>query len=154
MEEFKNYVRTKSLFDLFNECTDKEIVNFFNSKKNPITVIDVGGKDGKELKVKYDVVFDYKIMEYDKKYSGGANRIYGDITDCPHIGDNSYDLVMSVNTLEHVTEPWKGADNMVRILKPESLLLAVAPFKWNYHEHPIDFWRFSPKGLEYLYDGA
>lgn len=59
MEEFKNYVRTKSLFDLFNECTDKEIVNFFNSKKNPITVIDVGGKDGKELKVKYDVVFDY-----------------------------------------------------------------------------------------------
>lgn len=83
MEEFKNYVRTKSLFDLFNECTDKEIVNFFNSKKNPITVID--------------------------------------------------------------------ADNMVRILKPESLLLAVAPFKWNYHEHPIDFWRFSPKGLEYLF---
>jgi len=91
-------------------------------------------------------------MEYDTNYSVGSNRVFGDITNCPEIENDSYDFVLSINTLEHVSEPWTAAENMVRILKPNSLMLMIAPFNWRYHEHPIDYWRFSPRGLEYLFN--
>ena len=38
------------------------------------------------------------------------------------------------------------------IKNKECLMFIVAPFSWRYHEHPIDYWRFSPNGLEYLFN--
>ena len=45
---------------------------------------------------------------------------------------------------------------MIRILKNDGLLCIIAPFSYKYHglpnypQHPLDYWRFSPTGLEFL----
>ncbi len=55
-----------------------------------------------------------------------------------------FDLVMSLNTLEHVFEPLKALDNMLALVRPGGYLLAVAPVVWELHEWPYDFYRLTP----------
>jgi len=42
---------------------------------------------------------------------------------------------------------------MVRILKPNGFIFVTTLFSWRYHTSPIDFWRFTPHCLAYLFEG-
>jgi len=55
-----------------------------------------------------------------------------------------FDLVMSLNTLEHVFEPLKALDNMLALVRPGGFLLVVAPCVWQPHPWPSDFYRLLP----------
>ena len=87
------------------------------------------------------------------KKEEGHVVIVGDISQCPHIPDNSFDVIFSLQVFEHVKEPWRAAAEIKRILKPGGLTFHSAPFSWRYHPHPVDFWRFSPDALEFLFSG-
>lgn len=65
--------------------------------------------------------------------------------------DNAFDLVICIDVLEHVERPWDCAKQLVKITKPLGYLMVVAPFSWRHHPCPIDYWRFSPQGLESLF---
>lgn len=80
-----------------------------------------------------------------------SRTVIGDITNCPEIPDNSYDFVYSMDTFEHIAEPWKAAKEIVRILKPGGITFIVTLFAWRYHPAPIDYWRFSPHCLAFLF---
>lgn len=66
------------------------------------------------------------------------------------LGADGWRLILCLNTLEHVAEPWRAVGNMVASLRPGGLLLLVAPEVWPGHRHPVDFWRFLPEGLAQL----
>lgn len=90
--------------------------------------------------------FNIDILDDNQK-----NTIIGDITNCPHIPDNSFNFIFSSDTFEHLEEPWKASKEMIRILKPGGLCAVWAPFSWRYHECPIDYWRFTPRCLAFLF---
>jgi|WetSurSiteA1Bulk_404760.scaffolds.fasta_scaffold00897_15 SAM-dependent methyltransferase len=80
------------------------------------------------------------------------DRIFNaDITNCPQIADNSFDAIISFDTFEHLTEPWKAAKEITRILKPSGICVISTIFSWRFHPSPIDYWRFSPECLMYLF---
>lgn len=79
------------------------------------------------------------------------NTIIADITNCPQIKDNSFDFIYSIDTFEHIKEPWKASKEIIRILKPNGLICIIAPFSWRYHCSPIDYWRFTPQCLMFLF---
>ena len=57
---------------------------------------------------------------------------------------NSFDNVISIGILEHDTCFWTSLDEMKRVLKVGGkLILSVPEYKFKYHEHPKDYWRFS-----------
>lgn len=77
--------------------------------------------------------------------------IVGDICSCPEIKDSSYDFIFSIDAFEHIERPWDAAKEIVRLLKPNGLVVIVTLFSWRYHEVPIDYWRYTPQCLNYLF---
>ncbi len=77
--------------------------------------------------------------------------VIGDITSCPEIESATYDVVVSVDVFEHVRRPWLAADEITRILRPGGLSYTSTLFSWRYHPVPVDYWRFTPECLEFLF---
>jgi len=70
------------------------------------------------------------------------------------IGDNTYDLVLSGNVLEHVPRIWVWMRELARICKPGGHVITLNPVSWPYHEAPVDCWRAYPEGMRALYEDA
>lgn len=92
---------------------------------------------------------DYKVMDPVDKYHPD---IVGDIHSIP-VGDESYDGVICLAVLEHVTKPWIAVSEMKRILKPGGILLGYVPFLSPYHAMPGyygDYFRYTEDGIRSL----
>ncbi len=70
------------------------------------------------------------------------------------IPDNTYDIVLSGQVIEHVRRPWKWLPELARVTKPGGLVITINPVSWIYHEAPIDCWRIYPEGMRALYEDA
>jgi SAM-dependent methyltransferase len=67
--------------------------------------------------------------------------------------EGRFDLVYCFDTLEHVSDPFRFAEHLVRILKPGGHLYLATVFQWAYHPSPEDYFRFSPIGLLEVFTG-
>lgn len=66
-------------------------------------------------------------------------------------GKNSFDLVITTSTFEHVRH-WKAAlSNMKHVCKPNGLILFTAPSDWPYHAYPNDYWRYNRQDIEHIF---
>jgi SAM-dependent methyltransferase len=68
------------------------------------------------------------------------------------IADDTYDVIISANVLEHVKKFWRWFDELKRIVKPGGYIITIAPISWPYHEAPVDCWRIYPEGIRALYE--
>ena len=73
----------------------------------------------------------------------------GDIHALPY-ADATFDTVVSTQVLEHVTEPWRAAEETARILKPGGKCIFTMPFLIQYHAHPDDYYRYTIQGGTHL----
>jgi len=73
-----------------------------------------------------------------------------DVSNMPY-RDASFDLVICNNLLEHLSEPWKAADEMHRCLKHGGVCFSVVPFLFPLHDVPHDFFRFTEYALANLF---
>jgi SAM-dependent methyltransferase len=64
------------------------------------------------------------------------------------IPDNSYDLVISGQCMEHVEAPWLWIQEIYRVSK--SIAIIIAPWSCGEHRFPVDCWRILPDGMRYL----
>ena len=65
---------------------------------------------------------------------------------------NSCDLFISTSVLEHVKRPWKASENILKTIKKGGLIFITAPWAWEYHGFPDDYWRMSPGSLDILFE--
>ncbi len=83
-----------------------------------------------------------------------------DHTDC--VGDallvpfeaNTFHLVLSQETMEHVSDPFRAVREMGRVLKTDGVLYLQVPFVLGYHPDPEDYWRFTHSGVRRLIEQA
>ncbi|MEY4575711.1 MAG: hypothetical protein RL701_414 [Pseudomonadota bacterium] len=75
--------------------------------------------------------------------------VVGSAEDLP-FDDQSFDVVISTQVLEHVQEPRVALHEAVRVLRPGGRLLLTVPGVWPTHEAPHDYWRFTRHGLLHL----
>ncbi|MGR3607285.1 MAG: class I SAM-dependent methyltransferase [Sulfitobacter sp.] len=101
--------------------------------------------------------FDYTALDLaEAPRASGQKQVevtLGNITDCPHIGDASFDFIFSLDVFEHIDRPWLAAKEIQRLLKPGGVTVHSTLFSWRYHPCPIDYWRYSAEGLKSLFDG-
>jgi SAM-dependent methyltransferase len=64
--------------------------------------------------------------------------------------DGSVGTVLALNTFEHVARFWRGFEEIGRVLRPDGVLLVSCPFYFHIHNHPADYWRFTPAALDVL----
>lgn len=79
--------------------------------------------------------------------------IVDDITNSK-LPDDSYDAIVMLSVIEHVTNPFLAAQEVQRILKPGGMLLVAAPFLYPIHDRPNDYFRFTKYGLRNLFSGT
>ena len=64
--------------------------------------------------------------------------------------NNSFDLVIMMEVLEHVKEPKKALSEISRVLSHDGRLIMSTPFILGIHDEPYDYYRFTKYGLKYL----
>jgi len=59
----------------------------------------------------------------------------------------TYDIVLSSQVLEHVTDPALYLQEAYRVLKADGFLLLSTHGVWRFHPDPTDYWRWTSDGL-------
>jgi SAM-dependent methyltransferase len=67
---------------------------------------------------------------------------------------DSFSLVLSQETLEHVRDPDRALREMNRVLRKDGTLYCQVPFIIGYHPGPTDFWRFTKEGIKEVVERA
>lgn len=64
--------------------------------------------------------------------------------------DQTVDLVLMFEVLEHIKKPQFVLTEINRILNNDGQLVMTVPFVWVLHETPNDYFRYTRYGLEYM----
>jgi SAM-dependent methyltransferase len=75
------------------------------------------------------------------------------VENMPIISDR-FDLIISIQVLEHVEHPLLAIKEMARVLKPNKLIYLTTNLLYPRHGEPYDFFRFTENGLCLLADEA
>jgi len=77
----------------------------------------------------------------------------GSVEAIPEV-DNTFDLVISQEVLEHVKNPSLAMTEIKRVLKTGGKCYIQLPFTIGYHPCPNDYWRFTKQGLISLIESS
>ncbi len=88
------------------------------------------------------------LVNMDIFYYKGVD-VVGDAMAMPFATD-SIDGAICECLLEHVPNPQKVVDEMLRVLKPGGSMYIAVPFVYPFHASPNDFYRWSIEGLKIL----
>lgn len=83
--------------------------------------------------------------------AGPQVTIVGDIQSCPAIADNTYDVIVCTQVLEHIANPFLAVNELHRMLKPGGIILLTVPSSYPYHAAPRDYWRYTRDSLQLLF---
>lgn len=90
---------------------------------------------------------DYRTADFGKVGKPYAELDYVcDLTSIP-VADNSFDVVLLTQVLEHLPEPRAVLTELARVLRPGGRLWLSTPLFYEEHEVPYDFHRYTSYGL-------
>lgn len=125
-----------------------DFVRKYIGEKKKLYICDVGS---------YDANGTFKLLFKKQKYFGL------DIIEGPNVDivskylynyplvDESFDVVVSASTIEHVQDMYKWILELKRITKKKGLICIIAPsFFRTDHKHPFDCWRIYSDGMIFL----
>lgn len=129
----------KVLFNAFNDfasgtlldigCGNKPYIEFLSKKVTTYVGCDIIQSDSENV----DVICP-------------ANNI--------PLQDNSFDTVISTQTIEHVEDHFGLITEAYRLLVPGGNFIISGPMYWPLHEEPYDFFRFTKHGFKFLLEKA
>ena len=102
----------------------------------------------------YFPFFKGKISEYigiDSDISLNAD-IKADLDEPLLLQEENVDIIICTQVLEHVKRPKFLVDEMFRVCKKGGIVFLSAPFVWEVHNYPQDYWRFTEQGLKLLFE--
>jgi SAM-dependent methyltransferase len=119
-------------------------------------VVDVGGG-----LAPYRALLDgesdtWVVLEKDRNHAvelagkgGGADYLIGAAENIPLL-DETCDLVVLTEVLEHCCRPADVLSEIARILRSGGLCVGTVPQYWHVHGWPSDYFRYTMHGLDYL----
>lgn len=116
-------------------------------------VLDVGAGDAPYRELFAHALYqtsDWALSQYE-------SAIHVDYVASGHdlpVGDHTFDAVLFTQVLEHVPNPQAVLNELFRVLKPGSRLYLSAPFVWQVHEAPFDYFRYTASGLHSMLSDA
>jgi len=116
----------------------------------PVRVLDVGSAN---INGDYRALFSAPNVEYvglDVAHGRNVDVVPKDSYDWHELEDDSFDVVISGQALEHIEFPWLTMRQIARKLKPGGVACLIAPSRGPEHRHPVDCYRYYPDGLAAL----
>jgi ubiquinone/menaquinone biosynthesis C-methylase UbiE len=138
----------------FETAIESGVERFASTLAPGVRVLDAGAGEGRykhhfgrqhycglDLAVG-DAAWDYSNLD-----------VVGDLVALP-FDDRTFQAAFNIVTIEHVNEPARMLCELSRVLTPGGSLFLVAPFQWEEHQQPHDYYRFTRFGLQHLFEGA
>ncbi len=119
----------------------------------PGPVLEIGSRQ-----VQGEQVGNLRSLFAGKEYVG-CDMIDGPGVDCvERVEDLSFEdgwagTVLCLNVFEHAWDFRKGAQEILRVTAPHGLALVTTVFEFHVHAYPDDYWRFTPRAMERLFEG-
>lgn len=88
----------------------------------------------------------YRSADITQNSAGTVDHLCS-VTALP-LGDQSVDIILLTEVLEHVSETRPAFLELARVLRPGGLVILTTPFLYPLHEEPHDFVRFTPFQIE------
>lgn len=142
-------MKSKTRQDCENAVTSfSNIINNNLSSGNLLYVGIAGDPPGGEYS-KFFNKFNIKTFDISQKWNPD---ILGDITKTNFVED-SWDVIVCVQTIEHIPNVWDLPNELKRILKTNGYAIIDCPWSYHYHGEPEfgDYWRISKDGLKVLF---
>ena len=137
--------------DPYNSEADRFVARFAVGLKDGARVLDAGAGE-----CRHAILFEHAHYLSTDNGCGDENRwdysaidFASDLAELA-VPDESMDVVLNINVLEHVCEPQRVLRECHRVLRLGGQLLLVAPQSWLMHQAPNDYFRYTRHGLEYL----
>jgi 2-polyprenyl-3-methyl-5-hydroxy-6-metoxy-1,4-benzoquinol methylase len=116
----------------------------------PCRVLDVGsmGVNGT-----YKELFQFEGVEYvglDAAAGPNVDVVPADSYDWKELEDESFDVIVSGQVLEHVEFPWLTVEQIAKKLKSNGMACVIAPSRGPEHRYPHDCYRYYPDGMKAL----
>lgn len=109
--------------------------------KNAKSIVDIGGKK-KNKRGLFDIGRYNKEVKYVNIDRSTEPDIVSDATSIP-LPDNSFDVIILGEVLEHVPDPIAVLKESQRLLQPEGKVVATVPFMVGVHGDPHDYGRYT-----------
>jgi SAM-dependent methyltransferase len=130
---------------LLNQCLAKHSDVFSRTS----VVLDVGGKREIGSKGYQYPAESFGTWTYLNIDATTKPDIVADATEIP-LPDESVDVVVCTEVLEHLATPALCVDEIWRVLKPGGGFIGSAPFVFPVHGDPSDYYRYTESGLRFL----
>jgi SAM-dependent methyltransferase len=137
-------------------------MKYFTGKLNSddeLSILDVGSKQyqdeastGNAEGNSYRELITSPSWQYvgmDLEYGKNVHIVAEDPNHWP-LPDESFDVVISGQCIEHHDNLHQWFEELGRVLKPGGRTCIIAPWKWEIHNFPHDYWRILPDGMRYL----
>ena len=129
-------------FLLISRKINKKIAEIFTNNKDVVLDLGCGNKPNYHKYIKGEIIcFD--------KSKNRITKIIGDADKLPFRA-NSFDKVISVNSLYYFKKPFNIVKDLHKILKKNGKIVLVLPFFYPVHDVPVDKYRFTEYGLRTL----
>jgi hypothetical protein len=141
-------MHASSLENMFR-CYEQFVGDGLIESRGGITVLDVGGAN---VNGSYREIFDHPKVRYvaaDLADGNGVDLVLSDPYHLP-MPDNSVDVVISGQMLEHCDFFWLTFAEMVRVSKVDGVIILIAPSSGPIHRYPVDCYRFYPDAYRAL----
>lgn len=113
----------------------------------PLVILDIGAMD---VNGSYRPIFDGPAWRYrgaDLEPGRNVDLVLSDPYYFSGVRQNSLDVLVSGQALEHMSRFWLFFLEVFRCLKPGGLCCVIAPAGGYEHRYPVDCWRFYPDGM-------
>ncbi|MBI4127241.1 class I SAM-dependent methyltransferase [Candidatus Peregrinibacteria bacterium] len=128
---------------LTSKITRKKLGIFLEKHKTEQKILDLGSSRGP-----YRALFPNAItVDID---AAAKPDIVADAHDMHMLKDGEFETILCTEMLEHLYNPFKGIEEMARVLKPGGKLILTTRFVYPIHESPNDYFRFTKYGLQKL----
>jgi hypothetical protein len=132
------------IFDILKAYQEKEGIS-------NLRVLDIGGGKGWNKLVEKFPSIEYHILDLHSS-KDKLKFIQGDITSPDLQLPQTYHIIFTKDTFEHILNPWDATQNILQNLEEKGLFIFLAPFSWRYHASPVDTYRYSHTGARYLFE--
>lgn len=120
----------------------------FAGIENGSKVLTIGsGGEINNLLYRFAKLNDFDVTSFDIDPERKPD-ILGDL--CNYKFDQSFDVIVCCEVLEHLHSPHLGVETIFNALVPAGKLILTTPFMLPLHDRPYDYFRFTKYGLAYL----
>ena len=130
----------------------KTIETIVDLLPNPGRVLEIGSRQEKNQKEMANLRKLFPKAEYvgvDMRSGPGVDKVING--EKLPFKDNSFNVVLCLETLEHAEKPWLISKEIERVVSNKGTMIISSQQNFPIHMHPSDYFRFTPYGLKSLF---